>query len=203
MRGMSVRFILAGRLAIGEGSEFLALAEDIDVAGYVDVEGFENVPETYLQDVQRGRELVRTFETARQALYDDSSVVLMASQAIHVSLFGQGGQGPAEVVHAAVPALRENLGTLMETLELLLDVAQRQGEVHAARQVLHRSSQLGHGGLGGDWGEFQEQLPGEGGEIVELAEAIQACGQPASREGWAGHPQQAQLPARSGATRAT
>ena len=192
VRAVSDRVILAGRLAIAQLSEFLALAEDIDVAGYVDVEGFENVPETYLQDVQRARELIRTFETARQALYDDSSVVLMASQAIHVSLFGQGGQGPPDVVHAAIPALRENLGTLMETLELLLDIAQSQGEVHAARQVLHHSSQLGHGGLGGDWAEFHEQLQGEGGENVDLAEAIRAGGQPASRGAWAAQQPQAQ-----------
>ena len=192
VRAVSDRVILSGRLAIAQLSEFLALAEDIDVAGYVDVEGFENVPETYIQDVQRARELIRMFETARQALYDDSSVVLMASQAIHVSLFGQGGQGPPEIVHTAIPALRENLGTLMETLELLLDIAQSQGEVHASRQVLHHSSQLGHGGLEGDWAELQGQLPGEGGEIVELAEAIQAGGQPASREAWAAQQPQAQ-----------
>ena len=194
VRAVSDRVILAGRLAITQLSEFLALAEDIDVAGYVDVEGYENVPEAYLQEVQRARELIRMFETARQALYDDSSVVLMASQAIHVSLFGQGGQGPPEVVHAAIPALRENLGTLMETLELLLDIAQSQGEVHAARQVLHHSSQLGHGGLEGNWAEFHEQLQGEGGAIVELAEAIQAGGQPASREAWAAQQPQDQQP---------
>ena len=194
VRAVSDRVILAGRLAIAQLSEFLGLAEDIDVAGYVDVEGYEAVPEAYLQDVQKARELIRTFETARQALYDDSSVVLMASQAIHVSLFGQGGQGPPEVVHSAIPALRENLGTLMETLELLLDIAQSQGEVHAARQVLHHSSQLGHGGLENNWAEIREQLQGDSGEIVELAEAIQGGGRPASREAWAlqqSHGQQA------------
>ena len=194
VRAVSDRVILSGRLAIAQLSEFLALAEDIDVAGYVDVEGYENVPEAYLQDVQKARELIRTFETARQALYDDSSVVLMASQAIHVSLFGQGGQGPPEVVHSAIPALRENLGTLMETLELLLDIAQSQGEVHAARQVLHHSSQLGHGDLEQNWAEAPDQLQGEAGEIVELAEAIQAGGQPASREAWGPQQPQAQQP---------
>ena len=196
VRAVSDRVILAGRLAIAQLSEFLALAEDIDVAGYVDVEGYENVPEAYLQDVQKARELIRTFETARQALYDDSSVVLMASQAIHVSLFGQGGQGPPEVVHSAIPALRENLGTLMETLELLLDIAQSQGEVHAARQGLH-SSQLGHSGLENNWSEARDQLQSDSGEIVELAEAIQAGGRPASREAWAlqqSHAQQAYPP---------
>jgi len=187
VRTVSDRIILAGRLAIAQLSEFLTLAEDIDIAGYVDVEGYENVPEAYLQDVQKAREFVRTFETARQALYDDSSVVLMASQAIHVSLFGQGGQGPPEVVHAAIPALRENLGTLMETLELLLDIAQSQGEVYGARQMLQHSGQLGHGG------NWQEQ----GEEIIELAGAIQASGQPAPREAWAAQQprtQQAYLP---------
>ena len=194
VRAVSDRVILAGRLAIAQLSEFLALAEDIDVAGYVDVEGYENVPEAYVQDVQKARELIRTFETARQALYDDSSVVLMASQAIHVSLFGQGGQGPPEIVHSAIPALRENLGTLMETLELLLDIAQSQGE---ARQGLHHSSQLGHSGLENNWAEIREQLQSESGEIVELAEAIQAGGQPASRDAWATQQPQAYPPVRA------
>jgi son of sevenless-like protein len=208
VRAVSDRVILAGRLAIAQLSEFLALAEDIDVAGYVDVEGYENVPEAYLQDVQKARVLIRTFETARQALYDDSSVVLMASQAIHVSLFGQGGQGPPEIVHSAIPALRENLGTLMETLELLLDIAQSQGEVHAARQGLHHSSQLGHGDLENNWAEVREPLQGDSGEIVELAEVIQAGGQPASREAWAAQQSQAQqgyspLPPASSAGEAT
>ena len=192
VRAVSDRVILAGRLAISQLSEFLALAEDIDVAGYVDVEGYENVPEAYLQDVQKARELIRTFETARQALYDDSSVVLMASQAIHVSLFGQGGQGPPDIVHSAIPALRENLGTLMETLELLLDIAQSQGEVHAARQVLHHSSQLGHSGLGDNWAETREPPQGDSGAVVGLAEAIQAGGQPASRDAWGSQQSQAQ-----------
>jgi son of sevenless-like protein len=212
VRAASDRVILAGRLAVAQLAEFLALAEDIDVAGYVDVEGgHPHTSDAYERDVHRARELVRTLETARQALYDDASVVLMASQAVHVSLFAQGdrmgrggggGGGPPDVVHAAIPALRENLGTSMETLESLLDIAQGQGEVLAAR---HHSSQLGHGGVGvgvdGDWVEVHQPQAhgdgngeGEGGEMVELAEAIQAGGhgQPASREVWSTHQQQPQ-----------
>jgi hypothetical protein len=45
---------------------------------------------------------------------------------------------------------------------------------------------------GGNWVEIHEQLQGEAGEIVELAEAIQAGGQPASREAWAAQQPQAQ-----------
>ncbi|KAG8784158.1 hypothetical protein FRC15_003915 [Serendipita sp. 397] len=148
--------ILNGRLTVSHISDFLLHAEDVHIAIGVDVMGTSDDDESYLASVKRARELIRTFETAKQALYDDGSVLLMASQAIHVSSLGAGmlqnpsnGKpgGPADViVQSAIPALQSNLGTAMETLELLLDIAREQDEVQAQREPSVGSKELGYSG---------------------------------------------------------
>jgi son of sevenless-like protein len=136
--------ILNGRLVVAQITDFLLHAEDVDISMGVDVMGTEDDDEAYLAGVKRARELIRTFETAKQALYDDGSVLLMASQAIHVSTLGTSTLtnatptaktgGPADVLlQTAIPAIQSNLGTLMETLELLLDIAHDQAVVQAQR----------------------------------------------------------------------
>ena len=136
--------ILNGRMVVAHITDFLLHAEDVDIAMGVDVMGTEDDDEAYLAGVKRARELIRTFETAKQALYDDGSVLLMASQAIHVSTLGTStltnttpnakSGGPADVLlQTAIPAIQSNLGTLMETLELLLDIAHEQATVQAQR----------------------------------------------------------------------
>jgi hypothetical protein len=134
--------ILNGRLVVAHITDFLLHAEDVHIAVAVDVMGTAEDDEAYLAGVKRARELIRTFETAKQALYDDGSVLLMASQAIHVSSLGAsastsatGANGPADVLLlTAIPTLQSNLGTVMETLELLLDISHEQDEAQAARE---------------------------------------------------------------------
>jgi hypothetical protein len=137
--------ILNGRLVVAQITDFLLHAEDVDISMAVDVMGTEDDDEAYLAGVKRARELIRTFETAKQALYDDGSVLLMASQAIHVSTLGTSTLtnatpnartgGPADVLlQTAIPAIQSNLGTVMETLELLLDIAHEQAVVQAQRE---------------------------------------------------------------------
>jgi son of sevenless len=137
--------ILNGRLVVAQITDFLLHAEDVDISMAVDVMGTEDDDEAYLAGVKRARELIRTFETAKQALYDDGSVLLMASQAIHVSTLGTSTLtnsipnsrtgGPADVLlQTAIPAIQSNLGTVMETLELLLDIAHEQAVVQGQRE---------------------------------------------------------------------
>ncbi|PVF94083.1 hypothetical protein CPB86DRAFT_65440 [Serendipita vermifera] len=136
--------ILNGRLVIGHITDFLLHAEDVHIATAVDVMGTDGDDDTYLAGVKRARELIRTFETAKQALYDDGAVLLMTSQAIHVSSFGTLSStspssmkpgGPVDVLlQTAIPAIQSNLGTVMEALELLLNIAHEQDEVNAGRE---------------------------------------------------------------------
>lgn len=137
--------ILNGRLVVAHITDFLLHAEDIHIAVGVDVMGTAEDDEAYITGVKRARELIRTLETAKQAIYDDGSVLLMASQAIHVSSLGalaspsaSTSNGPADVLLlAAIPALQSNLGTVMEALELLLDIAHKQDEVQLVRDGQH------------------------------------------------------------------
>jgi son of sevenless-like protein len=137
--------IHAGRLLVAHISDFLLLAEDVHIASCVDVMGADDDEEAYLTGVKRAREFIRTFETAKQALYDDGSVMLMASQAIHVSSVGKGsqpskgvpGSSPADLLlQTAIPAISSNLGTVMETLEHLLDIAHEQIEVRSSQREM-------------------------------------------------------------------
>ena len=140
--------ILNGRLTVAAISDFLMHAEEVHIATGVDVMGTADDDDVYLASVKRARELIRMFETAKQALYDDGSVLLMASQAMHVSSLGTASSvtrasGPADVLlQTAIPALQANLGCIMEALELLLDVAREQDEVQAQRMP-----QIGAGGV--------------------------------------------------------
>ncbi|CAG8654839.1 12140_t:CDS:2, partial [Acaulospora colombiana] len=142
--------ILNGRLVIGHITDFLLHAEDVHIATAVDVMGTDGDDDAYLAGVKRARELIRTFETAKQALYDDGAVLLMTSQAIHVSSFGtlsvtssssMKPGGPVDVLlQTAIPAIQSNLGTVMEALELLLNIAHEQDEVNAGREPIGQAA---------------------------------------------------------------
>lgn len=191
--------ILNGRLVVAYITDFLLHAEDVDIAMGVDVMGTEDDDEAYLAGVKRARELIRTFETAKQALYDDGSVLLMASQAIHVSSLGTSTLtnanpnaktgGPADVLlQTAIPAIQSNLGTMLETLELLLDIAHDQDAVQAQREpqmgyqqyedMMHPAGRQGPGAYGQQPGQMYADHGAYSSDVDDIIGRMNLSGGP-------------------------
>ncbi|KAF8967114.1 ras guanine nucleotide exchange factor domain-containing protein [Flammula alnicola] len=118
-------------------SAFLSLIADIHVARHVDIDGIRQTSDTaandhYSHSVENARLLVRTLETVVQAVYDDSSSLLLTTQTLHDSdrspLRGER-EASYDLLDSLSSSLRTNLGVVKQTFEGLLSVGHEQADV--------------------------------------------------------------------------
>jgi son of sevenless-like protein len=118
-------------------STFLSLIADIHVARHVDIDGIRQAGDAatsdhYSHSVENARQLVRTLETVVQAIYDDSSALLLTTQTLH-----DGDQSPVrgereaafDVLDNLSSSLRTNLSHVKQTFDGLLSVGHEQADV--------------------------------------------------------------------------
>ncbi|KAH9480568.1 Cell division control protein 25 [Psilocybe cubensis] len=118
-------------------SSFLNVVADIHVARHVDIDGIRQsgdlaVHDQYSETVERARGLVRTLETVTQAIYDDSSTLLLAAQTLHDG--EKSSHSPDQVeaydlLHRLSSSLGSNLGVIKSVFDGLLSVGQQQAEL--------------------------------------------------------------------------
>lgn len=117
-------------------NHFLSFVADIHVARHVDIDGIrqagDNVDDVYTQTLSRARALVRTLETAVQAIYDDSSSLLLTIQAIpspDPNYHPEERAASLNLLESIASSLRVNLALVRETLEALLAVGHEQADL--------------------------------------------------------------------------
>lgn len=107
------------------------------MARHVDVDGIRQDGDSagndlYLQTVDKARLLVRTLEAAVQALQDDSISILLATQTVADSEFGQTLQ-ERDIVYDSLDvlctSLKSNIDLTLHTLEALLSVGHDQADM--------------------------------------------------------------------------
>ncbi|KAG9019883.1 hypothetical protein FRB90_000013 [Tulasnella sp. 427] len=131
-------------------SAFLAIAEDIDVARTVDVDGIiYSSPEPALADtynglVQTARKLMRKLECDKQAIYDEGSNVWSLGQAIFVERtamdavtlvklrleFLKTWDNPADGLKCTAEVLTSAMVDTVDDYQKLYEVAQKQEDAH-------------------------------------------------------------------------
>lgn len=113
------------------------MVADIHVARHVDIDGIRQSGDAassdhYSQSVDNARHLVRTLETVTQAIYDDSSALLLAAQTLHDGEKGsqRGDQLEAyDLLDSLSSSLSSNLGLVKQVFDGLLSVGHQQAEV--------------------------------------------------------------------------
>ncbi|PFH53392.1 hypothetical protein AMATHDRAFT_1447 [Amanita thiersii Skay4041] len=120
---------------IAEISAMLSFIADIHVARHIDIDGLPmdgNPPsELYLVTVERARLLVRTLEASVQAVYDVGVALLMTTQTISASEFGQSRLDKAttyERLDGLCVSLKANMDLVQQTLDAILGVGHEQAE---------------------------------------------------------------------------
>ncbi|KAF9454846.1 ras GEF [Macrolepiota fuliginosa MF-IS2] len=168
---------------IAHVSHFLTFVADIHVARHVDIDGFrqagDNVDDMYAQTLARARAFVRTLETAVQAVYDDSSSLLLTTQVIPSPDFNYPADERAAAFHlleSIGSSLRVNLALVRETLEGLLAVGHEQADIAQGDyngSIEWRMSRLSvvHSQFGGNGRmsqEFESALDLEQEDVVDF-----------------------------------
>lgn len=134
-------------------SAFLAIAEDIDVARTVDVDGIiypsphpldPVLVDTYNSLVQAARKLMRKLECDKQAVFDEGSNVWSLGQAVFVDRtaldsltlaklrleFLWAWDNPAEGLKVTVDVLKSAMVDTVDDYQKLYEVAQKQEDAH-------------------------------------------------------------------------
>lgn len=126
------RDVLTGLLTL------LLFVSNLHIARHVDIDGFytessaEESGAAYTQTVDRARLLSRTLESALQALYDDASIMFLATQNIRQSssaVVFQDGDEFYEYLDAVSASIKSNLQFLLQTLDALLSVGHDQADL--------------------------------------------------------------------------
>lgn len=122
-----------GKGAVHELSSLLTFLGDIHIARHVDIELADQDKladgAEYSRTVSRARTLVRAFEAACQALYDDSGALLTTTQRVRRTELCESWRGRDEsydVLEALSASAGLNLQLLWQHLESLLLVGQEQ-----------------------------------------------------------------------------
>lgn len=118
-------------------SAFLTLVADIHVARHVDIDGIRQAGDAsandhYSQSVDNARHLVRTLETATQAIYDDSSALLLTTQSLHDDERGsvRGEREEAyDLLDTLSSSLSSHFGLIKQVFDGLLSVGHEQADV--------------------------------------------------------------------------
>lgn len=86
----------------------------------------------YAQTLSKARALVRTFEVATQAVYDDSSSLLLTTQALlssDTSFLLADRASSYNLIESITSSLRLNLLLIRDTLEAILSIGYAQAEL--------------------------------------------------------------------------
>ena len=117
-------------------SAFLSMIADIHVARHVDIDGIrqaENATadDRYSRSVENARGLVRSLETVVQAIYDDSSALLITAQGLHDDPNVLRGEREAsyDLLDSLSSSLNANMKLVKQTFEGLLSVGHEQADV--------------------------------------------------------------------------
>jgi len=142
-------------------SHLLSFVADIHIARHVDIDGIRQVGDAvddmYAQTLLQARIHVRTLETATQAVYDDSSSLLLTSQVIppfDPSVNPEDRAASLNLLESISSSLRSNLAVVRETLETLMAIGHEQSDLSQGDyngSIEWRMSRLGmvHSQLGG------------------------------------------------------
>ena len=122
-----------GQDSITELSTILNFVSDIHLARHVDVDGVLmdgsfSTNEIYANTVEKGRLLVRTLEASLQGAYDDGMALLMTTQSISTSEFGQNRHKTYECLDNLCLSLKSNMDLFQQTLETLLAIGHEQAD---------------------------------------------------------------------------
>ncbi|KAF8630943.1 hypothetical protein AX17_005300 [Amanita inopinata Kibby_2008] len=134
--GSADQIHVRGQDLIAELSTLLTSISDIHLARHVDVDGVLvdgtfSSNEVYTGAVEKARLLVRTLETCMQATHDDGMTLLMTTQTISASEFGQSRSDKTatyERLDGLCLSLKANMDLVQQTLEALLSVGHEQAE---------------------------------------------------------------------------
>jgi son of sevenless-like protein len=117
-------------------SAFLSMIADIHVARHVDIDGIRQAANAtandhYSRSVENARRLVRSLETVVQAIYDDSSALLTATQGLRddISLLRGEREASWDLLDSLSSSLNANLKLVKQTFEGLLSVGHEQADV--------------------------------------------------------------------------
>jgi son of sevenless len=116
-------------------SAFLSLIADIHVARHVDIDGIRQAgnataDDHYSRSVENARGLVRSLETVVQAIYDDSSALLITAQGLHDPDVLRGEREASyDLLDSLSSSLNANIKLVKQTFEGLLSVGHEQADV--------------------------------------------------------------------------
>ena len=117
-------------------STFLSIIADIHVARHVDIDGIRQAgnataDDHYSRSVENARGLVRSLETVVQAIYDDSSALLITAQGLHDNTNALRGEREAsyDLLDSLSSSLNANIKLVKQTFEGLLSVGHEQADV--------------------------------------------------------------------------
>ena len=117
-------------------SAFLSMIADIHVARHVDIDGIRQAgnataDDHYSRSVENARGLVRSLETVVQAIYDDSSALLITAQGLHDDPNVLRGEREAsyDLLDSLSSSLNANMKLVKQTFEGLLSVGHEQADV--------------------------------------------------------------------------
>ena len=117
-------------------SAFLSIIADIHVARHIDIDGIRQAgnataDDHYSRSVENARGLVRSLETVVQAIYDDSSALLITAQGLHDDPNVLRGEREAsyDLLDSLSSSLNANLKLVKQTFEGLLSVGHEQADV--------------------------------------------------------------------------
>ena len=117
-------------------SAFLSIIADIHVARHVDIDGIRQAgnataDDHYSRSVENARGLVRSLETVVQAIYDDSSALLITAQGLHDNPNALRGEREAsyDLLDSLSSSLNANIKLVKQTFEGLLSVGHEQADV--------------------------------------------------------------------------
>ena len=117
-------------------SAFLSLIADIHVARHVDIDGIRQAgnataDDHYSRSVENARGLVRSLETVVQAIYDDSSALLITAQGVrdHPNVLRGEREASYDLLDSLSSSLNANIKLVKQTFEGLLSVGHEQADV--------------------------------------------------------------------------
>ncbi|KAM5535086.1 hypothetical protein V8D89_011314 [Ganoderma adspersum] len=107
------------------------ISRHVDVDGIRPESGLPSTSPSYMQTVDRARQLVRTLEASTQALYDDGATIFMAVQTLgHAALLLQRERATLVTeVESTIPSVRSNCGLVAQSLESLLAAGHDQASI--------------------------------------------------------------------------
>lgn len=121
---------------VSQLTSFLSLIADIHVARHVDIDGIrqggDGLNDHYSLSVENARHLVRNLETIVQAVYDDSSALLLIAQGLHEDDQNKSfeeQEAQFDFLNRLSASLTKNVDLIQQDFEALLSVGHEQADI--------------------------------------------------------------------------